>query len=126
MRDLPAGHGPLARASATREKAGAPRAVCAAAPPEGPLVVGSAGDHDLARVRRRTPAVTPRRDLASGGAWRRRLCHTRPPPQGAAVGNDAENRPSPEWQRAFARVEALVGGRVVASEKQERWRPAWF
>jgi len=42
------------------------------------------------------------------------------------VGNDAESRPSPEWQRAFARVEALVGGQVVASEKQERWRPAWF
>jgi aminoglycoside phosphotransferase (APT) family kinase protein len=31
-----------------------------------------------------------------------------------------------EWQRAFARVEELVGGRVVASEKQGRWRPAWF
>jgi hypothetical protein len=27
---------------------------------------------------------------------------------------------------AAARVEALVGGRIVAVEKQERWRPAWF
>jgi aminoglycoside phosphotransferase (APT) family kinase protein len=27
---------------------------------------------------------------------------------------------------AAARVEALVGGRIVASEKQERWRPAFF
>jgi aminoglycoside phosphotransferase (APT) family kinase protein len=25
-----------------------------------------------------------------------------------------------------ARVEELVGGRVVTTEKQERWRPAWF
>ncbi len=27
---------------------------------------------------------------------------------------------------AAARVEALVGGRIVASRSQERWRPAWF
>lgn len=27
---------------------------------------------------------------------------------------------------AAARVEALVGGRIVGAEKQERWRPAWF
>jgi len=27
---------------------------------------------------------------------------------------------------AAARVEALVGGRIVGVEKQERWRPAWF
>jgi len=27
---------------------------------------------------------------------------------------------------AAARVEALVGGRVVAARSQERWRPAWF
>jgi aminoglycoside phosphotransferase (APT) family kinase protein len=27
---------------------------------------------------------------------------------------------------AVARVEALVGGRVVAARSQERWRPAWF
>jgi aminoglycoside phosphotransferase (APT) family kinase protein len=27
---------------------------------------------------------------------------------------------------AAARVEELVGGRIVGAEKQERWRPAWF
>jgi hypothetical protein len=27
---------------------------------------------------------------------------------------------------AAARVEALVGGRIVGVEQQERWRPAWF
>jgi hypothetical protein len=27
---------------------------------------------------------------------------------------------------AAARIEALVGGRVVAAESQARWRPAWF
>jgi aminoglycoside phosphotransferase len=27
---------------------------------------------------------------------------------------------------AAARVEALVGGRIVAAESQARWRPAWF
>lgn len=32
----------------------------------------------------------------------------------------------PEWKRAFAEVERLVGGRVVRGERQERWRPAWF
>jgi aminoglycoside phosphotransferase (APT) family kinase protein len=30
------------------------------------------------------------------------------------------------WQRAFARVEELVGGRVVDARRQDRWRPAWF
>jgi aminoglycoside phosphotransferase len=29
-------------------------------------------------------------------------------------------------QSAAARVESLVGGRIVGVEKQERWRPAWF
>lgn len=33
---------------------------------------------------------------------------------------------APEWQRAFAYVEEKVGGRVVAAERQARWRPAWF
>jgi hypothetical protein len=32
---------------------------------------------------------------------------------------------SPEWQRAFAWVEACVGGKIVRSERQPRWRPAW-
>ena len=27
---------------------------------------------------------------------------------------------------AAARVEALVGGRIISAESQERWRPAWF
>jgi len=30
------------------------------------------------------------------------------------------------WQRAFARVEELVGGTVVDARRQDRWRPAWF
>src|SRR5512134_4012716 len=29
-------------------------------------------------------------------------------------------------QPAAARVEELVGGRIVGALKQERWRPAWF
>jgi aminoglycoside phosphotransferase (APT) family kinase protein len=33
---------------------------------------------------------------------------------------------TPEWRRAFAEVERLVGGRVVAAERQARWRPAWY
>jgi aminoglycoside phosphotransferase len=33
---------------------------------------------------------------------------------------------APEWRRAFAEVERLVGGRVVAAERQARWRPAWY
>jgi hypothetical protein len=33
---------------------------------------------------------------------------------------------SEEWQRAFDFVEAQVGGRVVAAERQARWRPAYF
>jgi len=32
----------------------------------------------------------------------------------------------PEWARAFAEVERLVGGRIVRAEKQARWRPAFF
>lgn len=32
----------------------------------------------------------------------------------------------PEWQRALAEVERLVGGTIVGGERQERWRPAWF
>lgn len=32
----------------------------------------------------------------------------------------------PEWQRAFRRVAALVGGPVVSARRQARWRPAWF
>ena len=30
------------------------------------------------------------------------------------------------WRRAFAEVERMVGGRVVAAKRQARWRPAWF
>ena len=33
---------------------------------------------------------------------------------------------SPEWQRAFRKVEELVGGRVTAAEQHERWRPAYY
>jgi aminoglycoside phosphotransferase (APT) family kinase protein len=32
---------------------------------------------------------------------------------------------APEWQRAFAWVEACVGGRIAHFERQPRWRPAW-
>jgi aminoglycoside phosphotransferase (APT) family kinase protein len=32
---------------------------------------------------------------------------------------------APEWQRAFAWVEACVGGKIVRFERQPRWRPAW-
>jgi aminoglycoside phosphotransferase (APT) family kinase protein len=35
-------------------------------------------------------------------------------------------KPPPEWERAFAFVEEAVGGRIVAAERQPRWRPAWF
>ncbi len=31
-----------------------------------------------------------------------------------------------EWHRAFAEVERMLGGRVVAARRQGRWRPAWF
>lgn len=31
----------------------------------------------------------------------------------------------PEWQRAFAWVEATTGGRLLRFERQPRWRPAW-
>jgi aminoglycoside phosphotransferase (APT) family kinase protein len=30
------------------------------------------------------------------------------------------------WQRAFDWVEARLSGRIVAAERQARWRPAWF
>ena len=33
---------------------------------------------------------------------------------------------SPEWRQAFAEVEKLVGGRVVAAERHARWRPAYY
>jgi aminoglycoside phosphotransferase (APT) family kinase protein len=33
---------------------------------------------------------------------------------------------SPRWQKAFDWVGAAVGGRVVAAERQPRWRPAWY
>lgn len=32
----------------------------------------------------------------------------------------------PKWEKAFKSVQELVGGRVVAVERQERWRPAFF
>lgn len=32
----------------------------------------------------------------------------------------------PQWARAFAWVEATLGGTVVRAERQARWRPAWF
>jgi aminoglycoside phosphotransferase (APT) family kinase protein len=32
----------------------------------------------------------------------------------------------PEWGATFREIEAMVGGRLVAAERQERWRPAWF
>lgn len=38
--------------------------------------------------------------------------------QGSAV--------SESWQRAFAWIEAELGGKVVHAERQPRWRPAWF
>ncbi len=31
-----------------------------------------------------------------------------------------------DWERAFAEVERLVGGRIARIEKQPRWRPAFF
>jgi aminoglycoside phosphotransferase (APT) family kinase protein len=33
---------------------------------------------------------------------------------------------APEWRRAFAWVEATVGGRLLRAERHARWRPAWF
>lgn len=33
---------------------------------------------------------------------------------------------TPEWQRAFGEVETMIGGRVVAAEQHERWRPAYY
>ena len=33
---------------------------------------------------------------------------------------------TPEWRQAFERVGELVGGRVVAAEAHERWRPAFY
>ena len=32
----------------------------------------------------------------------------------------------PEWQRAFDWVERTLGGHLVAWERHNRWRPAWF
>jgi aminoglycoside phosphotransferase (APT) family kinase protein len=32
---------------------------------------------------------------------------------------------SAEWQRAFAWVESTLAGRILRSERQPRWRPAW-
>ncbi|MEE2672877.1 MAG: phosphotransferase family protein [Myxococcota bacterium] len=31
-----------------------------------------------------------------------------------------------EWKRAFAWIEAELGGRIVRAQRQARWRPAWF
>lgn len=33
---------------------------------------------------------------------------------------------APQWRRAFDSIGAELGGRVVAAERQPRWRPAWF
>ncbi len=33
---------------------------------------------------------------------------------------------APEWRRAFAWIEARLGGRIVRAERQPRWRPAWL
>ncbi len=33
---------------------------------------------------------------------------------------------SEQWQRAFAWIEAELGGKVVRAERQPRWRAAWF
>ncbi len=38
----------------------------------------------------------------------------------------AERIDDERWQRAFAEVGRLIGGRVTRVEKQPRWRPAWF
>jgi len=41
------------------------------------------------------------------------------------VGFD-RSRLSDSWRRAFDYVEQQLGGRIVAGERQARWRPAWF
>jgi aminoglycoside phosphotransferase (APT) family kinase protein len=43
----------------------------------------------------------------------------------SSSGFDRE-RLSAEWQRAFAWIEAQLGGAIVGAERQARWRPAWF
>ena len=53
-----------------------------------------------------------------------RLAEVRP--LHAAHSNVGAVRRRAERQRGFGRVEALVGGRVVAASAQARWRPAWF
>jgi len=35
-------------------------------------------------------------------------------------------RPAPPWDRAFAWIEASLGGRITNFERQPRWRPAFF
>ena len=32
----------------------------------------------------------------------------------------------PEWRRAFSWLETKLAGRIVRTERQARWRPAWF
>lgn len=32
----------------------------------------------------------------------------------------------PEWGAAFREIEQIADGRLVAAQRQERWRPAWF
>jgi aminoglycoside phosphotransferase (APT) family kinase protein len=47
----------------------------------------------------------------------------------APAGAPARNLPAAlpaEWRQAFAWIERELGGRVVAAERQPRWRPAWF
>jgi len=48
---------------------------------------------------------------------------TTPAPPGALA---LELGLGPKWQRAFAAVERMLGGRVVRAEMQARWRPACF
>ena len=52
---------------------------------------------------------------------------SRPARREAKPSRDRTNLPSEDqkWQRAFAWVEATVGGRIVRAERQPRWRPAW-
>ena len=32
----------------------------------------------------------------------------------------------PDWMPAFEAVESMVGGRIIAGERQARWRPVFF
>ena len=64
-----------------------------------------------ARVRREAQAQSSTAMSGEGTSSRRR--------------RRAARRAEPEWQRAFAWVEATVGGRIVRAERQPRWRPAW-